>query len=71
MTYLSPKELLLLPIRWKKVAVGRWEAQVDQHACVLTMNDFPDEPLFTVAIDGQHLDIDDPPKTWTIETING
>lgn len=57
----SPKDLLRLHIRWKKLAPGRWEARVTETVCTLTMNDFPEEPLYTVRVAGQSLDLDDAP----------
>lgn len=34
--------------------------------CFLIMNDFPDEPLWTLFYHGEFLDIDDEPKQWKI-----
>jgi len=64
---MSPKELLLLPVRWRKVNDGRWDAQVNEHQCTLMMNNFPEEPLYTVSVDGRLLDLDDAPGQWVIE----
>lgn len=33
----------------------------------LRMNDFPEEPLFTIFYDNQTFDIDDLPKKWSID----
>ena len=67
----SPSGLLLLPVRWLKVRDGYWRATVDGHECSLRMNDFPDEPLFTVAVEGTSIEIDDAPRTWCIESMTG
>ena len=63
----SVKELLQLTIRWRKVAPGRWQAEVDGEPCLLVMNDFPEEPLYTVAYAGHSLDVEDAPHDWDIE----
>lgn len=33
----------------------------------LTINDFPDEVMFTLASNGESIDFDDLPNTWKIE----
>lgn len=64
---MNPKELLFLPIRWQRVCEGHWSATVDDQECALLMNDFPEEPLYTVTVGGRSIDLDDPPPRWTIE----
>jgi hypothetical protein len=64
---LCPKELLLLPVRWRRVRDGHWSATVNDRDCSLRMNDFPEEPLYTVTVEGVSIDIDDAPRTWSIE----
>jgi hypothetical protein len=34
--------------------------------CQLLMNDFPDEPLYTLKWRGTSLDLDDSPPSWKI-----
>lgn len=63
----SPKELLLQSIRWRKVRDGHWVAQVGEVECMLRMNDFPEEPLYTVTVGGASMDVEDAPRGWTIE----
>ncbi len=65
----TPKELLLLPIRWRKLRDGTWSARVGDQDCLLRMNDFPEEPLYTVIAGPSSLDIDDVPRNWTIEFL--
>lgn len=63
----SVETLLRIPINWKKEdAPASWVAEVDGETCHLRMNDFPDEPLYTVIFRGQAADLDDPPSDWTI-----
>lgn len=38
----------------------------DEEDCWLQMNDFPDEPLWTVYFKGQAVDLEDTPVIWTI-----
>jgi hypothetical protein len=33
------------------------------------MNDFPDEPLYTVEVSGERFDFDDAPASWTIPFV--
>lgn len=63
----SASDLLRIQIRWRKIAAGVWEARVDGRRCVLTMNDFPEEPLYTVSFEEESIDIDDAPAGWVIE----
>lgn len=60
------KYLLTVEIDWKKTAPTHWESTVGGRRCLLVMNDFPDEPLFTVSIEGESLDLDDAPTLWHI-----
>ena len=34
--------------------------------CFLKMNDFPEDPLWTIFFYGEHLDFDDDPTQWEI-----
>ena len=68
---LAPNDLLQRRIRWKETGRGRWEATVDLVRCFLKMNDSPGEALYTVTVDGQPLDFDDPPKSWLLESKTG
>jgi hypothetical protein len=61
------QDLLAVPIMWLKTPEKpEWSAMVCNELCHLTMNDFPDEPLYTVTWRGQALDIDDAPPGWVI-----
>jgi hypothetical protein len=60
----------LLPrkIEWQKKVgkIGEWYAIVEGDRCELTLNDFPDEPAFTVSVGDQTLDIEDLPTGWIV-----
>jgi len=40
------------------------------HICKLRMNDFPDQPLYTLAIGNDQASFDDIPRTWTLGQKN-
>lgn len=40
--------------------------QYPKEVCKLRMNDFPDEPMWTLFYSGESIDFDDEPKTWKI-----
>lgn len=63
------KALLARAIMWKKAGPTRWEAKLEDtgERCSLQMNDFPEEPLYTVSTAGESLDLDDAPPHWLIE----
>ena len=60
-------EVLRARLEWKKTGPGQWESVLNEKRCRLTMNDFPDEPLYTVLVDEELMDIDDVPPGWHIE----
>jgi len=61
------EDLLTMPIAWlKHPDKPQWSALVFDEVCELRMNDFPDEPLYTVTWCGQALDIEEAPRSWTI-----
>ena len=39
---------------------------INDELLLLRMNDFPDEPLFTIILGLQIIDIDDAPENWEI-----
>ncbi len=44
---------------------SRWfHALVNGETCTLRMNDFPDEPLYTLTFRGQSVDFDNRPAAW-------
>jgi hypothetical protein len=62
------KSLLSKKIEWqrKPAQIGEWFAIVEGDQCELAMNDFPDEPAYTVAVRDQTLDLDDLPSGWVV-----
>ena len=65
---LGIKQVLDTKITWQEVTPGGIEfiAIVQGHACRLRINDFPDEPLFTLTVGSNRFDLDDAPAGWKI-----
>ena len=60
------KDLLEIRIVWiKEPGVPKWRGLVKGERCELSMNDFPDKPLYTLLWQESRLDIDDHPKKWS------
>jgi len=63
----TKKEALKLAIVWGKTddVDYPYEAKAYNHKWRLRLNDFPDEPLFTIFIDEMDIgDFDDWPRNW-------
>lgn len=63
----DPKELVRTTIAWRETADVDWpyEATHAEHRLRLRLNDFPDEPLFSLFVGDVHLaDFDDWPPSW-------
>jgi hypothetical protein len=63
----SLDDLLRTKITWIKVA-GRpvWYGSYLGRKCELTMNNFPEEPLYTLKWDGLSVDFDESPSVWVL-----
>lgn len=69
---LRPSDLLSRSINWIRAEPSdesRWYAVIDGQRCILQMNDFPDEPLLTVSVGGESLDVEDIPPTWQLARL--
>ena len=63
------EDILKQPIVWIKrpnLPKSEWFAFIDGEECELRMNNFPDEPLFTLSWRGSSIDFDDAPANWSI-----
>jgi hypothetical protein len=59
--------LLRTRIDWiKETGQPRWRAMHRGEKCELTMNDFPDEPLYTLKWRSERIDFDESPSGWSI-----
>ena len=62
------EKLLATRVRWteNEDPVRRWVARVGSEDWIVSIGDFPDEPLYTLTVDGNHIgDFDDWPSAWT------
>lgn len=64
-------ELINTDIRWNASCYSTYhfESKFKGESCYLRMNDFPDEPLYTLFYKGESVDIDDSPSGWTIPEL--
>ena len=61
------KDILNAQISWiKDIGRPRWWANYLGKRCELTMNNFPEEPMYTVRYGGESVNIDDAPSSWSI-----
>jgi hypothetical protein len=60
-------------IDWQKSADSPYifQTSVNQKVVRLRLNDFPEEPLCTVIIDGQETDVHEFPQSWTLPRHRG
>jgi len=54
-----------LPVRQGE-SDPHWYAYVDGERWGLRLNDFPDEPLFTLIVGERAIDLESRPPTWTL-----
>jgi len=66
------KKLFRKKIIWREVTPNGVEfiADINGEICKLRINDFPDEPFFTLTYKEMQFDFDDEPKTWEIPSFN-
>jgi hypothetical protein len=61
------EDLLKKKIEWEKEGgLPKWRGISEGEECQLLMNDFPDEPLYTLKWREGSLDLDDAPASWLI-----
>jgi hypothetical protein len=67
----SLEKLFKKKIVWHEKEVGGIDffAVVEGERCELRMNDFPDEPLYTLKYRGSTTDFDDAPDNWVIPKL--
>jgi len=63
------KDLVNKSIYWQKHSINKkyFFAQFDGDLLLLRLNNFPDEPLWTLIKQLEILDIEDTPETWVID----
>lgn len=63
------KKLLSQRLEWKPIPGTKRDYSSDKYSkdeCSLRMNDFPDEPLWTLIYKGESIDFDETPRRWKI-----
>ena len=61
------EKLLTARLVWEeRVGQPEWTTMFLGEECHLVMNDFPDEPLYTLTWRGQSMNFDDTPTAWTL-----
>jgi hypothetical protein len=67
------KQLLQAKIDWQTTNESAYIFQTlfDRMDIRLRLNDFPDQPLCTIIIDGQAIDLHEFPKSWTLPRHRG
>ncbi|MCB9475279.1 MAG: hypothetical protein H6684_12800 [Deltaproteobacteria bacterium] len=65
---IEAKSLLNHSLEWQPSLREGWDWEVifGDTLCLLRMNDYPDEPLYTVFASGDSHDFDDKPTSWEI-----
>lgn len=61
--------LLWLPMKWMPIPESERDFVSEKYPkeeCYLRMNDFPDEPLWTLFYKGEIRDFNDTPPLWSI-----
>ncbi len=54
-------------LKFRQELIGGWYASAGQHRLKLRMNNFPDEPLWTLFADGRQVThFDEAPSAWSI-----
>jgi hypothetical protein len=65
--------LIWTPLSWQPLLNSDRDFSNDKYpsdVCYLRMNDFPDEPLWTLFYKGDSIDFDDTPSVWKINYRN-
>ena len=60
------RKLLGMRIKWQRTDPGYFFSEVDGLKCYLRMNDFPDEPLYTLSYQGIQFSFDNTPVLWEL-----
>lgn len=65
--WLTAQELYLSSVIWRQInsLVFHWEVVMHGHVFTIRVNDFPEDPLFTLFIDGKAvMNLEDWPDLW-------
>lgn len=62
-------DLLNRELNWKPILKSERDflcEEIEKSECFLRMNNFPEEPLWTLFCSGENINFDDTPKKWKI-----
>jgi hypothetical protein len=62
------EKLMTARLAWE-LSGSEWTSTFLGYDCRLQMNDFPDEPLFTLSWRGDTIDFDDKPTCWILPLV--
>lgn len=65
--------LIWAPLKWQPLINSNRDFVTDKYPgniCYLRMNDFPEEPLWTLFYKGESIDFNDTPSIWSITYRN-
>ena len=65
------QEVINTEILWEKCPGPYFQADYKEKLLTLRLNDFPDEVLLTLIIDGDEQDLEETPKSWKIPPSAG
>lgn len=60
------KEIVDAEIHWEELSGPYFQARFRDKAVKLRLNDFPDEILWTLIVDGEELDLEETPARWSL-----
>ncbi len=64
------KDLLIEKLKWKDLSKQSKVFITDKYSienCYLQLNDFPEEPMWTLYFNDESIDFDDTPNKWVIQ----
>jgi hypothetical protein len=70
---MSIEKLLKMKIDWRKTQIDKYtfSATIGGDEYFLRLNDFPEEPLCTIIISGNEINLEDLGKNWTLPRHRG
>jgi hypothetical protein len=60
------QEIVNEKIQWEETSGPYFQARFKNKTVTLRLNDFPDEVLWTLIIDGEEVDLEETPTLWTL-----
>lgn len=60
-------KIIASEVYWHRADACKYFAIFEDKRYDLTLNDFPDEPLYTLSFENSCIDIENGPRGWTFE----